>query len=132
MERSSVKEDVNMNSPILFTPSALLDLLSQVDELKDCKLSVTETADNNLQLQINDSVYCIDCDDAEDVNVDDKAVEQVADLNSEAYEDIVDQNDDMHFEDVDVEAGILAEVAKTLAIGGLARLNGKAVKSLLS
>lgn len=119
-------------SPILFTPSALLDFLIQIDELKDKVVSVTETADGDLQVEIGDSAYIVKTDSAKDVDVEQKAADQVADLNMDAYSDIVEENSDASFEDVNVEAGILAEIAKTLAIGGLARLNGKAVKSLLS
>lgn len=119
-------------SPILFTPSALLDFLIQIDELKDKVVSVTETADGDLQVEIGDSAYIVKTDSAKDVDVEQQAAEQVADLNMDAYSDIVEENSDANFEDVNVEAGILAELAKTLAIGGLARLNGKAVKSLLS
>lgn len=119
-------------SPILFTPSALLDFLIQIDELKDKVVSVTETADGDLQVEIGDSAYIVKTDSAKDVDVEQQAAEQVADLNMDAYSDIVEENSDANFEDVSVEAGILAEIAKTLAIGGLARLNGKAVKSLLS
>lgn len=119
-------------SPILFTPSALLDFLIQIDELKDKVVSVTETADGDLQVEIGDSAYIVSTDDAKNVQVDQQAADQVADLNMDAYSDIVEENSDASFEDVNVEAGILAEIAKTLAIGGLARLNGKAVKSLLS
>lgn len=119
-------------SPILFTPSALLDFLIQIDELKDKVVSVTETADGDLQVEIGDSAYIVKTDSAKDVDVEQQAAQQVADLNMDAYSDIVEENSDANFEDVNVEAGILAEIAKTLAIGGLARLNGKAVKSLLS
>lgn len=119
-------------SPILFTPSALLDFLIQIDELKDKVVSVTETADGDLQVEIGDSAYIVKTDSAKDVDVEQQAAEQVSDLNMDAYSDIVEENSDANFEDVNVEAGILAEIAKTLAIGGLARLNGKAVKSLLS
>ena len=119
-------------SPILFTPSALLDFLIQIDELKDKVVSVTETADGDLQVEIGDSAYIVKTDSAKDVDVEQQAADQVADLNMDTYSDIVEENSDASFEDVNVEAGILAEIAKTLAIGGLARLNGKAVKSLLS
>lgn len=119
-------------SPILFTPSALLDFLIQIDELKDKVVSVTETANGDLQVEIGDSAYIVKTDSAKDVDVEQKAADEVADLNMDAYSDIVEENSDANFEDVNVEAGILAEIAKTLAIGGLARLNGKAVKSLLS
>ena len=114
---------------VLLTPSALLDFLLQVDELGDMTVSVSETADGNIQVLIGDSVYSIDCSNAEQVEVEPEAVDQVSDINEEAYEDIVDSNDNV--EEVDVEAGLIKEIVKTLAVGGLARLAGKAVKDYM-
>lgn len=114
---------------VLLTPSALLDFLLQVDELGDMTVSVSETADGNIQVLIGDSVYSIDCSNAEQVEVEPEAVDQVSDINEEAYEDIVDSNDNV--EEVDVEAGLIKELVKTLAVGGLARLAGKAVKDYM-
>lgn len=114
---------------VLLTPSALLDFLLQVDELDDMTVSVSETADGNIQVLIGDSVYSIDCSNAEQVEVEPEAVDQVSDINEEAYEDIVDSNDNV--EEVDVEAGLIKELVKTLAVGGLARLAGKAVKDYM-
>ena len=42
---------------LLFTPSAVLDLLVQIDELKDKEVGIVETLDGNLQLSIGDSDY---------------------------------------------------------------------------
>lgn len=114
---------------VLLTPSALLDFLLQVDELGDMTVSVSETADGNIQVLIGDSVYSIDCSKAEEIQVEPEAVDQVSDLNEEAYEDIIESNDSV--EEVDVEAGIIKELVKTLAVGGIARLAGKAVKDYM-
>lgn len=114
---------------VLLTPSALLDFLLQVDELGDMTVSVSETADGNIQVLIGDSLYSIDCSNAEQVEVEPEAVDQVSDINEEAYEDIVDSNDNV--EEVGVEAGLIKELVKTLAVGGLARLAGKAVKDYM-
>lgn len=116
-----------MNSTVVLTPSSLMDFLSQVDELGDLQVAVSETPDGNVQVLVGDSVYSIDCSQAEDVYVPDEVVDTVDDINEQAYEDIVDGSDMVD----PVEGGLIAEVVKTLAIGGLARLAGKAVKDAL-
>ena len=40
---------------LLLTPATLLDLLSNIDEFKNFTISITETFDGKLQLQVNDS-----------------------------------------------------------------------------
>lgn len=120
-----------MNSQVLLTPSSLLDFLIQIDELGDLQISVAETPDGNIQVVIGDSIYSIDCSYAEDVPVTNEAVDQVSDINEEAYEDIVESDDAVESLDEDVSAGIVKELVKTLAIGGLARLAGKVVKDAL-
>lgn len=114
---------------VVFTPSALLDLLSQVDELSEYPVGVSTTLDGDVQVTIGDSVYQIDCEHAEEVPVDDDVVEQVSDINEDAYQEIIDQDE---FEEVSVESGLIKEMIKTLAIGGLARLAGKAAKNALN
>lgn len=120
---------------ILLTPSALLDFLIQVEELKDMDISVSETPDGNILVTFESdtgySMYSIDCSKAEQVQVEDKTVEQVSDINEEAYEDIVESDDSVE-QIVDVEGGLIKEAIKTLAIGGLARLAGKAAKDYLN
>lgn len=115
---------------VLLTPSALLDFLLQVDELGDMTVSVSETADGNIQVLIGDSVYSIDCSSAKEVQVEPKTVDEVSDINEEAYEDIIESDDSVE-QVVDVEAGLIKEFVKTLAVGGLARLAGKAVKDYM-
>lgn len=115
---------------VLLTPSALLDFLLQVDELDDLTVSVSETADGNIQVLIGDSIYSIDCSSAKEVTVEPETVDEVSDINEEAYEDIIESDDSVE-QVTDVEAGIIKELVKTLAVGGLARLAGKAVKDYM-
>lgn len=123
-----------MDDQILLTPSALLDFLAHMDEFKDKAVGVAELPDGNIQVTVGDSQYVIDCSNAENVSVDDKAVEQVADINEDAYVEIAEAFGDSgkSIGVQDVEGGLISEIAKTLAIGGLARLAGKATKSMLS
>lgn len=113
---------------VVFTPAALLDFLSQVEELRSFDVSVSETPDGNIQVIIGDSVYSVDCSDSEQVNVSSYAAEKVSDVNEEAYEDLVHNAD---ADPVDVQAGLIAEAVKTLAVGGLVRIAGKLVKDYM-
>lgn len=108
---------------ILLTPAALVDLLSQVDELKDYDIGVTESPNGDLQLQIGETTYSLNTQSAVEVVVDEDVAEEVADINEEAYEELGDEVD-MET----VESGILKEIAKTLLVGGLVRLTGKLMK----
>lgn len=115
------------NNEILLTPAALLDFLRQVDELADKDISIDET-DSTITVTIGDSVYGIDVNKAEDVEVPDEVVEEVADVADEAYAEL--SEDGVDFTETDeepVEGGIIGEVLKTLAVGGLVRLTGKLV-----
>ena len=109
---------------LVFTPASLLDLLSQVDELKDLDIGISETLDGNIQLQLGNSTYIIG-DDAKQISADPDIVEDIADLNTETYDELADSTD---FIQDTVESGIVSELAKTLFIGGVARLTAKYLK----
>lgn len=111
---------------LVFTPASLLDLLSQIDELKDLNVGLTETIDGKIQLQIGDSIYIIG-DSAESIQVDEQVIEDVSSLNEDTYSDLAVSG---QFEDDQpIESGIIAELAKTLFIGGVARLTAKYLKN---
>jgi len=108
----------------VFTPAALLDVLRQIDELKDKNISLEEVPGQSIQLQIGESSYTIDTSSAEDVQVSSDVIEEIADVNTDAYDEL--SSDDVIVEDLeDVESGILKEIAKTLFVGGLVRLTNK-------
>jgi hypothetical protein len=113
------------NNEILLTPAALLDFLRQIDELADKDISVDDTG-SALNITIGDSSYSIDFGDAETVEVPDDVVEEVAEINENTYEEI----DDVEYTEVSdeeevVEGGVIKELLKTLAVGGMVRLTGK-------
>ena len=117
---------------ILFTPSALLSILTQIDELRDKEIEVTENLDNTLQLRIGESVYAINEEQPVEFEVDEEVVEQVEELNEDTYIDLQESGDiDMDFvteideDSTAVEGGILSELFKTLAVGGMVRLTSK-------
>lgn len=114
---------------IVFTPAALLDLFSQIDELSNYDISVTQTFDNKIQISIGQSAYIIDDQNATSVMVDDSVVDRVEDANDEAYENLDESIEVNEYEeDEPIEAGILKEIAKTLLIGGMVRLTKKLLK----
>lgn len=111
---------------IIFTPASLLEILNQIDELKDYNISVTETLDGNIQIEIGDSIYQIDTDNIEEVEVPEDVVDTVEDINEETYEELVDSEEFESTEEV-VEGGFLKEAIKSLLLGGAVKL----IKKLL-
>lgn len=111
----------------IFTPSSILDLLSQIDELKDYDIGLTETFDNNFRLTVGDSVYDIEPDDVNKISVSNEVVEDIIDTNESTYEDLEDSGLVSYEDQVDITSGIIKEALKTLLIGGMVRLTGKLV-----
>ena len=115
---------IQMDNEILFTPAALLDFLSQVEELSDKDISVDDNG-SSITVTIGTSTYEIKNSDAEEVEVEPEVIEEVADINESAYEEI----EDVEYTEIDdeetVEGGIISEALKTLAVGGMVRLTSK-------
>lgn len=113
---------------LIFTPASIVDLLSQIDELKDVNIGISETIDGLIQLQIGNSIYIIEDGDATDVTVDSTVIDTVEDVNLYAYEDLADSGDiDLDYSEP-IESGIIKQVAKTLLVGGLVRLTAKILR----
>lgn len=112
-------------STILFTPAALLDFLSSIEELSEFDIGVTEGIDGSLQVSVGDSNYSIDTSSATDVVVDPEVIDEVDELNQETYDEL-----DAEYEDGpdNVEGGIIKEALKTLLVGGLVRMGVNALK----
>lgn len=113
-----VKMD-SYDSSILITPSALLTLLSQVEELKGYDIGLSEE-DNKVVLTIGESTYQLEPESQLEVSED--IVEDVNDINDEGYNEFAEIEDSEP-----VEGGIIKEVIKTLALGGLIRLTKNAL-----
>ena len=113
-----------MNS-IVFTPAAVLDLLTQIDELDGYEVGISETPDSHIQLTVGSSVYDISDSVVSDVPAGQQTVDEVADINEEAYENLSEQSG---VDVVPIESGILKEITKTLLVGGLVRLTKKLLK----
>lgn len=115
-----------MDQELLFTPVSLLDLLTQIEELKDLDISVSES-ENGLVLNVGSSSYSIQPEDAVDVAVNPEDLEAIDDACEETYVDLETSNNIvLSYEPV--ESGIIKEVLKTLLIGGMVRLGKKLLK----
>ena len=113
-----------MDNEILFTPAALLDFLSQIEELADKDIAVNEDG-SSITVIIGNSTYEINKSDAEPVEVEPDVVDEVSDINEFTYEEL----DDVEYSELDdeevVEGGLIKEALKTLAVGGMVRLTSK-------
>lgn len=106
---------------LVLTSAGLLELLLNIDEFKDFDFGLVESLDNNLQLQVNDSYYTIQPENtSENVEIDEDSLNQITQINDEAYQELLDN--DQVSEQEPIESGLIKELVKTLAIGGLVRL----------
>lgn len=111
---------------LLLTPATLLDLLSNIDEFKNFTIGITETFDGKLQLQVNDSYYEIQPENVVEIDVSQSDMDEVAEANLNTYESLAENNQISL--DEPVEGGIIKELLKSLALGGMVRLSAKLLK----
>lgn len=104
---------------IVITPAGLMDILSQIDELAELNISVSES-ESGLQITVGDSTYSVSQSDATPVEVTEDVIDEVDEINVDAYEDL-ESSGSVELSDV-VEGGPIKELLKTLAVGGLVRL----------
>lgn len=112
-------------SQILFTPSSLVDFLTQVDELKDVNIGVNDDGEN-VSISIGDSTYEINPKSVTDIDVSDDDVDQAFQANESNYDEL-EESGSIEIND-SVESGIIKQLLKTLAIGGIVRLAAKELK----
>lgn len=110
---------------LLFTPAAVLDMLSQIDELRDLELGLEEH-NTDLVFTVGDSRYEISGKKAPQVHTDSTNYETAMDADDECLYEL-EKNDKIDIQE-DVEGGIIKETVKTLLVGGLVRLTSRLVK----
>lgn len=116
------------NNMLVLTPSALLTFLAQIEELKTTEISLVEDEDA-IRVQIGDDTYVLESPQTSEVEISEDAVEELDSLNEEGYEQLA-EDEDINLEDVsgeEVEGGVIKELIKTLAVGGLVRLTKDAI-----
>lgn len=107
---------------LLFTPSAVLGLLTQIDELSDKDISFDEK-DDSLIITVGTTQYIIQNEGAENIEVSEDIIEDVSEVNQEGYEKLVE--DGVEFSYGRIEGGIIKELAKNMLLGGMIRLTNK-------
>lgn len=116
-------------SELLFTPAAILDLLSKIDELKDIDVGVSELLDNQIQVTVGESVYIVSGEGATTIQVNPDTLEVIEDVNMDTYQQLSDSGEvELQDNPEAVEGGIIKEFAKTLFVGGLVRLTAKMLR----
>ena len=110
---------------IVFTPAAVLDLLSQIEELSDVPVGIAETLDDKIQITVGDSVYVLDCSSETSIAVEPDVIDTLGEANFEAYQDLLDSNAVEYVEDEPVTGGIIKEGIKSLLLGGMIRFASK-------
>ena len=116
---------------VVLTPSALLAFLSQIEELKDVNIEVDEYADF-IKVKIGENHYTLEAPEDSTVQVSNDAIEEVNNLNEMGYDEIEEDIEDGKIdgevvEGEPIEGGIVKELLKTLAVGGLVRLTKDAI-----
>lgn len=112
-------------SQILFTPSSLVDFLTQVDELKDVNIGVNDDGEN-VSISIGDSTYQINPKSVTNIDVSDDDLDQACQANESNYDEL-EESGSIELND-SVESGIIKQLLKTLAIGGIVRLAARELK----
>lgn len=109
---------------LIFTPSALLEILSGIEELSDYQIGITETIDGKLQLQVGSSVYELEQEsETQTIEVTEDTVDKIEEVNENTYEELTEIDNEP------ITSGIIGELAKNMLLGGMLRLSGKILKN---
>ena len=125
MKKRYIRSTELENSTLLLTPASLVDFLSQIDELSEKSISLN--SDNGyIEVSIGEATYRIRPQDEVNVPVSVDDIDEVNEAADDTYDELVDNG---YVENSDeIESGIIKELIKTLAIGGMVRLAAKKLK----
>lgn len=125
MKKRYIRSAELENSTLLLTPASLVDFLSQIDELSEKSISLN--SDNEyIEVSIGEATYRIRPQDEVNVPVSVDDIDEVNDAADDTYDELVDNG---YVENSgEIESGIIKELIKTLAIGGMVRLAAKKLK----
>lgn len=110
----------------LFTPAAVLELLTNIEELKDVPISLSEPSGNSINIQVGNNTYQIMLNSALKCVMDKDTVDVIEDEADSAFATLA-ENDDIVVEDP-VEGGLIKGIVKSLLLGGLIRAVPKLIK----
>ena len=117
------------NETLVLTPSALLAFLSQIEELKDLDIELAQV-EGSLDISIGNTTYTLLSPDDSVVEVNDMTIDEISEIDEQGYDEIeLDETESELVGGEAVEGGIIKELIKTLAIGGLVRLTKDALNS---
>lgn len=105
-----------MHQELLLTSVSLFDILSQISELSSCKIDVSDTG-TSISIKIDDNTYVVKSSSNDIVSAPESVVQDVS--------EIVDTEYGRSNSSENIESGVLKEIVKTLAVGGLVRLSAK-------
>lgn len=105
-----------MHQELLLTSVSLFDILSQISELSSCKIDVSDTG-TSISIKIDDNTYVVKSSSNDIVSAPESVVQDVS--------EIVDTEYGRSDSSENIESGVLKEIVKTLAVGGLVRLSAK-------
>lgn len=122
MKKRYIRSAELENSTLLLTPASLVDFLSQIDELSEKSISLN--SDNEyIEVSIGEATYRIRPQDEVNVPVSVDDIDEVNEAADDTYDELVDNG---YIENSDeIESGLIKELIKTLAIGGMVRLAAK-------
>lgn len=125
MKKRYIRSAELENSTLLLTPASLVDFLSQIDELAEKSISLN--SDNGyIEVSIGEATYRIRPQDEVNVPVSVDDIDEVNEAADDTYDELVDNG---YVENSDeIESGLIKELIKTLAIGGMVRLAAKKLK----
>ena len=125
MKKRYIRSAELENSTLLLTPASLVDFLSQIDELSEKAISLN--SDNGyIEVSIGEATYRIRPQDEVNVPVSVDDIDEVNEAADDTYDELVDNG---YIENSDeIESGLIKELIKTLAIGGMVRLAAKKLK----
>lgn len=113
---------------LLFTSASVLDLLSNIEELKDKNLDIEETS-SGVTITIGEIAYQVKSSQAAQVEVDEAVIEEIDNITTEAYEELSTQGVAVN-EQEGVQGGPIKSLLKTLFLGGMVKMTAKMLKEV--
>lgn len=104
----------------VLTISGLISFLSEIEQLKGIDMQVSED-ENGWSIAIGEDIYRLESEN--EIEVDSDIVDSIEEIDEEGWDEVPDV-----VEEEPVEGGVIKELLKTLAIGGLVRLTKNAIQ----